>query len=275
MHDKTSFSVVCPAYNSSGFITATLQAVINQTRLPDELFIIDDGSSDDTVSVARTFLKKYSPVPFTILEQHHLGPGAARNAGIRASKSQWIAFLDSDDIWYPKKLAYIEALTDQEKGSNFFCHNERLKNLDGSVTEVDYSKNYIPEQPLPEQLYRKNFFSTSAVVCSRSLLLQWNGFDETLSSAQDYELWLRMSPDVHPFFVHEILGDYVMRKGNISSSRFWRRVWNMIRIKIRHRNKVSMASFIYLTGLTIAYHFLVPVVAAIQRLARPSKNKMH
>ena len=93
-------SVVIPAYNSAAFLPETLESVLAQTHPPDEIFVVDDGSTDDTKQVAI----RYSP-HVTYIRQQNQGVSAARNLGIERSKGNWVCFLDADDLWHTNKLA--------------------------------------------------------------------------------------------------------------------------------------------------------------------------
>jgi glycosyltransferase involved in cell wall biosynthesis len=264
MKDR-SISVVCPTYNSAEFILNTLRSVISQSSLPYELIIIDDGSTDNTISLIELFIKENrSILPIKLFSQNHKGPGAARNFGINEASSGWIAFLDSDDLWFPNKIERVVSEMNCHPNANFFSHNEIMKDLDGSDQEMNYIKHLNLNKPLVEQLYFRNFFSTSTVICKRDLLIKWNGFNVTLSSAQDYELWLRISVDMIPVYLKDCLGKYIMREGNISTSNYWRRLQNMLRIKIIHRRKVSLHMAAFSIGMTIAYHLLFPFIRWIK-----------
>lgn len=261
---REDVTVVIPAYQAEHFLPVTLATVAAQTVLPAELIVVDDGSADGTCQTVESFASLHSELSVRLLHQRHRGPGAARNAGVRAAHTQWIAFLDSDDLWCPEKLAtMLEAVRAHPEG-NFFCHNETIHFLDGSTRVTHYGATYSHEEPLPRQLYRNNYFSTSAVVCRRDLVLRWNGFDETLSSAQDYELWLRMSPDIAPVFVPQVLGTYVLREGNITTSRFWTRLINMLRVKHRHRAKAGWLLYVIGVASAVFYHLARPVHGGIK-----------
>lgn len=213
---------------------------MRQTRLPDEVVISDDGSQDDTLALVEHFVAESGAGIFWhILRNEHRGPGATRNAGIRKASGDWIAFLDSDDLWEEKKIERITEAIKARPDANFFCHDELLIGKGGETKALEYGRRYRAERPLPAQIYISNMFSTSAVVCRRDLLTEKGYFDETLMSAQDYELWLRLSPNMRPAFVHDILGRYVERTGNITSSGLERRLRNEVRIALIHRHKVS------------------------------------
>jgi len=90
-------SVVIPAYDAGRFVAKAVATALAQTRPVLEVIVVDDGSRDDTAAVARA-------AGATVISQRNAGPGAARNAGVRAARGSWIAFLDADDAWHPEKL---------------------------------------------------------------------------------------------------------------------------------------------------------------------------
>ena len=102
---RIQVAVIIPAYNASRYLAHTLQSVSNQTHKALEIVIIDDGSTDDTVSICRRFAA--GDPRMRILSTENRGVAAARNTGIKASKSAYIAFLDADDIWHP---TYVERM---------------------------------------------------------------------------------------------------------------------------------------------------------------------
>jgi glycosyltransferase involved in cell wall biosynthesis len=257
LNNVIKISVVMPSYQSALFIHNTLQSIVEQTVIPSQVLIIDDGSTDETCSIIEGFSKSYPELKIELIRNSHKGPGAARNIGIQRATSQWIAFLDSDDLWFPNKLEMcIQAIRENQK-NNFFCHNETIIAEDGSTALLDYSRLYSTGKPLTEQLFKINLFSTSAVVCKRENILNVGGFDETLSSAQDYELWLRMSPKLSPYFINQVLGTYTIRKGNISTTRHFKRLKNIWRVLISHRKKAkNFFVFFHIFFRVTLSHFL-------------------
>src|SRR5688572_25867702 len=95
-------SVIMPVYNGARFIQAALESVRQQTYQSIEIIIIDDGSTDQTSDVVARFV---SPFPIRYIRQKNQGQSAARNAGVLEAQSEFIAFLDVDDVWYPEKIA--------------------------------------------------------------------------------------------------------------------------------------------------------------------------
>ena len=224
-------SVVCPTYNSANYIETTLQSVLSQHLLPYELIISDDGSTDNTIELIENYLKSNNKkINYKVLKNVHNGPGAARNTGIKNSTGEWIAFLDSDDVWYPDKIFHISNVITQNEDINFICHNEMHVFKNNKKRAVHYSKKFNINKPLFEQLYISNLFSTSAIVCKKDLLKNYAMFDESLMSAQDYDLWLKLAPYINVYFIKEILGEYIIRDGNITSSGMIKRFRNEIKI---------------------------------------------
>ena len=265
MTKSLEISVVIPAYQAADYIADTLASVASQTLLPHELIVVDDGSMDATFEVVEGFAIKHPHLVIHLVREPHCGPGAARNIGVKKASSFWIAFLDADDIWHPEKLKKMTAAIQAHPQANFFCHNETIRFLNGTKRVLNYHSGFCYDRPIPRQLYKHNYFSTSAVVCMRDMILRWGGFDETLSSAQDYELWLRMSPDLVPVFVPEVLGTYVLRKGNITTSQYWRRLLNILRVKHHHRKKVGTFLFAYSTLHTSIAHLVVPLYTGVKQ----------
>lgn len=261
-------AVIIPVYQGESFLAKTLQSVACQTILPRELIVIDDGSTDATGDIVESFIKAHTELSVLFLRNPHQGPGAARNAGIMAADSDWIAFLDSDDHWFPDKLKKMYAATKANPECNFFCHNEAIKHLDNSEAVVNYGYGFSYDKPLGKQLYLKNFFSTSAVVCRRELLLKFGGFDQKLKSAQDYELWLRMSPDISPVFVPDVLGVYVLRNGNITTSNYWKRLSNLLRVKHKHRRKGGLILYVYTLINTIFFHIISIAPSNLKKIVK-------
>tara|TARA_B100002019_G_C21265997_1_gene599465 strand:+ start:999 stop:1790 length:792 start_codon:yes stop_codon:yes gene_type:complete len=254
-------SVICPTYNSNEYVERTIFSLINQTEKIDEIIISDDGSSDNTIEKIESFFKKlHSKFEYTIIRNKHAGPGAARNAGIKIAKHNWLGFIDSDDLWEHDKIEKIKNAILKNSNCNFVCHNEYLINSNHMRKEVYYSKKFDHNKNLVKQLYLSNKFSTSAVMCKKELFSNnKNFFDESLSSSQDYELWLRISPHLKVLFLDDILGSYVLRKGSITSGKITVRYLNEIKIAILHRHKVNIIYFllkIILLSLKYFFYFI-------------------
>ena len=253
---ENTFSVIIPCHNSENFISNAIESVLKQTQEVNEIITVDDGSSDNTVKVIEDLFTKnsLSKINFIIIKNSHQGPGAARNAGIKKASSERICFLDSDDYWEANKIEVVEQYIKQNKNINFLCHNEYALKLNGVKKFSNYSKYYQYQIPLFNQIYYRNYFSTSAVVCKKDLLLDDNLFNTNLMSAQDYELWIRASNKINLFFISEVLGNYVERKGNITSGNLYNRMVNEILIANMYKEKAGLRLFfLRLTRIFISY----------------------
>lgn len=100
MTERPTISVIIPVYNGERFLVEAIRSVLDQTLPPDEIIVVDDGSTDDGAAIARSFGS-----PVRVLTQANLGPAAARNLGVAHAAGDLLAFLDADDLWLPDKLA--------------------------------------------------------------------------------------------------------------------------------------------------------------------------
>ncbi len=185
-NSQYSISVVIPTYNRRDFLAGCLESVFRQTALPDEIIVVDDGSTDGTSEwIAQTYPDIH------LISQPNAGVSAARNAGIRLAKSNWIALLDSDDVWLPEKIGLQVAALKAEP-SYKICHTEEKWIFDGMERPVApaYRKRggRIFEACLPVCA-----ISPSTVLIHRSLFDEIGLFDESFPVCEDYDLWLRIA----------------------------------------------------------------------------------
>ncbi len=212
-------SVVIPCYNSAAFIEKALLSVCQQSYKQFELIISDDGSSDNTLEIAETLLNQYPDIRYQLLANQHGGASGARNAGIRAAKYDWVAFLDSDDYWAKDKLEKsVTAL--QASQANVVFHNEIFFSENSEEHPVDYIARYDAGIPPFLALFRKNFLSPSSIVLAKSLLLDAGMFDTELQYAEDYDLWLKISllPAIKLCPLDEYLTYYFVRTDSLTAN---------------------------------------------------------
>jgi len=233
---STVISVVCPAYAAAAFIEPTLESACCQTRPPDQIVVCDDGSKDGTAAVVRRVLNRHPHIDSQLIDGVHAGPGSARNRAVARAVGEWIAFLDADDLWDRRKIEAVIDVIRRHASVNMICHAEECVRSDGSRALMDYGSWFEPNEQVGNQLYERNLFSTSATVCRRDLLERAGLFDETLSSWQDYDLWLRMAPLMRPYFIRDVLGSYPIRMGSISTGPRWPRWKNTMTVLWRYRH---------------------------------------
>lgn len=180
-------TVVIPTYNRADLLIESVESVLRQSYRDLEIVVCDDGSTDDTVACVEGLESRirYLGLP-------HTGrPGAPRNRGIEAARGELIAFLDDDDLWEPGKLARQIEVLDRD-GLSLVYTDRRLLFGDGSRS----APIATPDPPGPDRLLDLvlggQFPSVCTVLMHRSLLRQVNGFDETLVTGEDLDLWLRL-----------------------------------------------------------------------------------
>lgn len=245
IENKNGISVVCPTYNSDNYIQRTIDSLVDQSIVADEIIFSDDGSVDNTIKILKKNESKFtnSNTKIIILKNIHKGPGAARNAGIVNATYPWIAFLDADDIWHRQKLEIVKKHINNFSEKNFFIHWEKYVRAEGNSSVLKHGIEYSENYSLSKQLYKKNFFSTSAVICKKNLLKEVGLFDTTLPNAQDYDLWLKLTPIINLQIIPEFLGTYIEEKNSITARPYYKRVISEIRIALRHKNKGGIKLF--------------------------------
>ncbi len=179
-------SVVIPTYNYGRFVTEAVDCALNQTYRPLEVIVVDDGSTDNTRPLLAPYLDRIRYV-----HQANKGLSAARNTGIRHAQGQWVAFLDADDLWHPDKtrvqldLAGIDASVGLV-GSPY-CTAMPTALPDRPATRVIGIRDFLFGVPI----------APSATLVRREAFELVGDFDETLSSVEDRDMWLRLSVAVN------------------------------------------------------------------------------
>lgn len=206
-------SVVIPTYNHAHFLREALASVVAQDFSAWEAIVVNNYSTDQTKDVVAGFCD----ARIRLIDFSNNGViGSSRNVGIRMAQGQFIAFLDSDDKWYPEKLRRCVAALDG--GLDVICHAERWV-YESGFRDVKYGPASKPIYL--SLLYDGNCLSTSATVVRRERLLQIGGFsqDPDFNTAEDYDLWMRLARDgARIGFDKTILGEYRIHEGNASKA---------------------------------------------------------
>ncbi len=184
-------SVVIPAYNSERYLGEAIESVLAQTYAPVETIVVDDGSSDDTAAVARSFPE------VELIAQENAGPAAARNRGFAASRGELLAFHDSDDLMTPDKLAVQvrEMLADPAIGC-VLAEQELLVEAGAELpfwAEGTKVPTVMPARP--EELADEPDVHTMTMVVRREVFERVGGFDEEMRTAEDFDWLLRAAED--------------------------------------------------------------------------------
>ena len=206
-------SAVVPTYNNAGLAVEALESVLAQTYPAKEVIVVDDGSTDDTASRLSQF-----GGAIHLIRQKHSGPAVARNAGIRASKGELVAFLDSDDLWLPEKLsACVDVLKGRPEVGVVYT---ALR-----IHEMDTGRKYVlPQYTMSGKIARELFVecrgvNTSTLVVRRTCLDRINLFDEAFFRAQDWDLMIRLAEEFEYAHVPEVLTERRLHAQSLSVRR--------------------------------------------------------
>ncbi|HFI0558798.1 TPA: glycosyltransferase family 2 protein [Streptococcus suis] len=235
---KDLISIIMPAYNGELFIGKTIESVLNQSYRNWELIIVNDGSTDGTLETISTFCDSRIRV---INFKKNCGVISARKIALEKATGQYIAFLDSDDIWYPEKLRFqIEFM--KKNGYNFCCTSyEYIDESDNKLNCVVHSK--------PKLNYKRLLYSSAignSTVMYNALELGKVSIPDILNR-EDYALWLKilkMTPYIYG--VPDILMQYRVRKGSLSRNKL-----NLIKYHYnlyRKSEKLSIFKSIFYTS---------------------------
>jgi len=219
-------AVILPTYNRAWCLAEAVESVLAQRFGDFELIVVDDGSTDDTPAV----LSRYEGRVRTI-RQENRGVSAARNRGIAASRSPLVAFLDSDDLWLPGKLARQVAFFDEHPEAAI-CQTGEIWVRNGRRVNPGL-RHRKPSGWIFEPSLELCLVSPSAVMARRGLFAEVGLFDETLPACEDYDLWLRVSLR-HPVFLLPEPG--VVKRGGHADQ--LSRGWGLDRHRVRAIEKI-------------------------------------
>jgi glycosyltransferase involved in cell wall biosynthesis len=182
-------SVVIPAYNAAWCICRAVDSVLAQDFSDFELIVVDDGSQDDIV----TILAGYGDA-VRVISKPNGGLSSARNAGISAAKGEYVAFLDADDWWMPAKMARQVALMNA-RPDLLFCSTASAVQTPAGERLADWRCGVESVSTL-ESIFSVNAHvagSGSAVMAKREAFSRAGGFDESLRSLEDIDMWMRLA----------------------------------------------------------------------------------
>lgn len=182
-------SVIIPVYNAEKYIERTIESVLNQTRMPYEVILINDGSTDKSVDIINKFVDK-NPI-VKIFHQENAGPSIARNHGVKKASGEWICFVDADDMIHPQRLqiayAYRDGCDAVVCGYTRF-HKE--KELDFS--EIKMALTTADTLSLSNQNVLENGYGLPRMLMRKNAFEKTGGLDEELIHNEDHEFHFRM-----------------------------------------------------------------------------------
>jgi glycosyltransferase involved in cell wall biosynthesis len=203
-----SIAVVIPAFEAESFVGRAIRSALEQTLTPHEIVVVDDGSSDGTGEIARSF----GP-PVRCVRQPNQGAAGARNRGVEEARADYVAFLDADDEWFPRHLERALEVLQRHPELMWFCAAYSIRFWSGRTLERRPDERY-----LIDEAYFENYFemargwnvSTCSIIARYELFEQVGGFDTSLRVGEDQDLWLRIALR-HPRIGYSPLASFTYR----------------------------------------------------------------
>ena len=221
-------SAILTAYNSEAFIAEAINSILQQSRVVDEIVVVDDGSTDST----RRIVAEFEGRGIKFIQQQNKGAGAARNKGIRETSGEFIAFLDADDIWLEDKtrlqVKYLTEHPNAALASGFARWWNVAKDTVRITGKVPRSMKALRREILVHNVLG----NPSMVMVRRSALATVGLFNEEIRWGQDWELWQRLVERYEVGMIPELLTIYRWHRDNLSHVRRWERLlsyWNVSR----------------------------------------------
>ncbi|MGE0132674.1 MAG: glycosyltransferase family 2 protein [Blastocatellales bacterium] len=208
---KPKVSVVIPAYNAEKYLAETVRSVLDQTYGDYEVIVVDDGSSDGTLEVAKSFQSRIQ-----VFAKPNGGPASARNLAIKNSRGDYIAFLDSDDLWMNDKLGQQVALLEENPAVGLVYGEALMFTQDDGEQKVGDKIGYTYEPSFRSLLFG-DYIPNSTVVIRRACVNKVGLLNESreLIGVEDYEYWMRVARHFTMAGIPRPLAYYRIREGNL------------------------------------------------------------
>ena len=255
---KPFFSVIIPLYNKEAFIENTLKSVISQTFKDFEVIIVNDGSTDDSLAQAGLI----NDDRITIITIKNQGVSYVRNFAVSKASSNYIAFLDADDVWLPNHLESLKHLIKTYPDCGLYA--SAYKKKINKITLESYYSN-IPKNwsGIVDNYFKSSFFNciawTSAVAMPKHIFTNIGGFDEniTLGAGEDTDLWIRIALKYKVAFNNNVTAIYNLHTDNrISNSNTnLRQFLDLDKYEEAAKNNPSLKKYLDLNRFSIALQY--------------------
>ena len=207
---NTDFTVVIPAFNAARTITSTLQSIAESSYIPREVVLVNDGSTDNTVSEVTNF---NCTLNISLVNQENQGISSALNCGIQLVKTPYVARLDADDLVHPKRF---------EKQIKFLVDNPEIDVVGSAIQEFGNSslERYYPKSEIA--VFLRSTHSTVVAhpsLMAKTCIMSQFKYDKSYDGVEDHELWCRMLVnDVHITNLTDILTYYRVHQNQVTST---------------------------------------------------------
>ena len=226
-------SAIITAYNSEAYIAEAINSVLKQSRVVDEIVVVDDGSTDHT----RLIVAEFADQGIKFIQQHNMGAGGARNRGIRETSGDLIAFLDADDAWLENKTSLQLKYLAAHPKAGLVSGLARWWNVDKDTVRISGRVPHNMKELRREILVHNVLGNPSMVMVRRSALAEVGLFSESIRWGQDWDLWMRLVEKYEAGVIPEPVTIYRWHRNNLSHTRRWERLlsyWHVSRNGIRN-----------------------------------------
>ncbi|MFM1757367.1 MAG: hypothetical protein RL621_2364 [Bacteroidota bacterium] len=212
---KPLVSVIIPAYNSADWIAETIRSVLNQDYNNLEIIVINDGSSDKTESIVKSFGDKVK-----YFHKTNGGQSSARNLGILNSNGEFIAFIDSDDLWEKEKTSVQISYLEANNYKWIYSDGIAFDSLSRDVLFQFSKMSYPYEDNVLINLFNSCFIPMPTVIVKKEVFLEVGYFNEDnrFRNREDWEMWLRIANNYPVAYVPQILVKYRVHKGSVTGT---------------------------------------------------------
>ena len=203
INNQKLISVIIPTFNRAKLIKDAINSVIGQTYQNFELLIIDDGSTDNTSEVVNSI----GDTRIKYIYQENTGVSRARNNGIENASGEYIAFLDSDDLWHPEKLEKQALVLDQNPDVDIVTNSSQYQTFLNDIIGIKYNRAKNQKEVISLMLlYQDMVYTGTPVLCVRKSIFEKSGmFDEEMRFCEDWDLFFRMALVGKVYNIPEIL----------------------------------------------------------------------
>ncbi len=212
---KPTFSVIIPLYNKEREIEGTIRSVLSQTRLPDEIVVVDDGSTDRSAGIVRQI---GSPL-VRLIRQSNAGECAARNRAIAEARGEYLALIDADDEWEPGFLAEIEAMIGEFPGCGLYCTGFSVVSHDGLFPARGLDRRGVVGNFFRDSAHRYIAIPSASCI-PREVIDTVGGFPEGMKMAGDLYMWIKIARRYRVCYSPERLARYSKVASNRSATSY-------------------------------------------------------
>jgi glycosyltransferase involved in cell wall biosynthesis len=255
-------SVVIPTLNRCLLLKRAIDSVLNQSVSPNEVIVIDNGSSDETINM---ILTNYPDIIF--LTEEKIGVSASRNQGIKKSNSEWVAFLDSDDVWEPFKLEKQLTFNNRFKTNFRFIHTNETWIRNGKFLN-QMKKHEKSGGDLFKNCLKLCCISPSSSMIKKEVFKDYGFFDEELQVCEDYDMWVRITAKENVGYLSESL---VIKYGG-HSDQLSKKYWGMDRFRIKSLEKNINSNWFSKDQNKYAYETLIKKLQIVLSGAKNRNN---